>query len=267
MKKFYIITNTDKDVDNKVTKKVESILHNLGSETIRGIAIHGEYQVPNDIECIITLGGDGTLINAARILYECKIPIIGINLGHLGFLTEIELGALEEGLNQLVNGAHIFEERMMLEGKINEQKYAALNDIVLTRNGAPKVINFDIYINGKFLHSYKADGIIISTPTGSTAYNMSAGGPIVDPTAAIFVVTPICSHSLYGRSIVLNAQDTIEVKLNKEAQKACVSFDGSGIIDMNTSGTLVINRGEHTVRLLKLNAGSFLETLRRKMEG
>lgn len=270
MKQFCIITNKEKDVDMKVTIAVEKLLSEQGCNSVRATLINGIYEIDESIDCIITLGGDGTLIGVARLLFEREIPLIGVNLGHLGYLTEMECSTLAEDINTLVNDKPVLEERMMLQGSVGGQVVTALNDIVVTRSGPPRIITFDIYINGKFLHSYKADGMIIATPTGSTAYSMSAGGPIVDPTASVFILTPICSHSLHGRSIVLSALDTIDIILTANhggTGGGCVSFDGHTVIEMDVSSKLTINQGEHTVRLLKLSPVSFLETLRRKMEG
>lgn len=268
MKKFYIVTNEIKDKDFIVTNEVGALIHQLGGEVIYG---HETCLDEIDkVDCILTLGGDGTLIRTANKFHQIGIPLIGINLGNLGYLTEIELDNLQSGILSICEGNYTLEKRMMLQGKVCDRKAIALNDIVISSKDRPSILSFDIYINGKFLHSYKADGIIISTPTGSTGYNMSAGGPIVDPSASLLVVTPICAHSLHGRSIVLSDGDVIDIILNKKhqglIQNACVAYDGEVMMDLYDEMSLVIKKSSHSINLLKLDKGSFLETLSKKME-
>ena len=164
------------------------------------------------------------------------------------------------------------EERMMLKGVLNGQtEDIALNDIVVTRLGAVRLIRFTIYVNGELLNSYQADGVIISTPTGSTAYNLSAGGPIVQPTASMIVITPICSHALNTSSIVISAEDEIVIEIGPgrdgETEEAGISFDGDKNVEVHTGDKIVIHKAKETTKLLKLSRVSFLETLRRKMKG
>lgn len=269
MKNFYIITNEIKDKGYVVTLKVKQLIKDLGGEAFLSKDLPEEGI--RDMDCIITLGGDGTLIRTANKFFNYQIPLIGINLGNLGYLTEIEKHNIKEGLDALIKGEYHLESRMMLVGNIDKSNLVALNDIVITCKNRPSIISFDVRINGKFLHSYKADGVIISTPTGSTGYNMSAGGPIVDPSASLLLLTPICAHTLHGRSIVLSSTDKIEIILNQKHQGlkevACVAYDGDPIMELDYGQALVIQQSSQSIDLLKLNKGSFLETLSRKMEG
>ena len=160
----------------------------------------------------------------------------------------------------------------MLRGSVNGGKsHAAVNDIVVTRSGELRVVHLDIYVNGALLNSYRADGVIISTPTGTTGYNLSAGGPIVEPTASMFVITPICSHALNASSVVLSAEDTIEVKVCEgrygRQEHALVTFDGAEEIAVRTGDRVVIQKAEDTTKLIKLNKESFMITMREKMKG
>ncbi len=271
MKKFYIITNPIKDPNYAVTNELKSIIELSGGIAMIGKETDGTYDIETDVDCILSLGGDGTLIRAAGALHEYEIPFIGVNLGTLGYLTEIERNNLVESMKILLHEQPITEERMMIRGEVNGVEAVALNDIVLSRAGGIRTIQFHLFVNGAFLHSYRADGIIVSTPTGSTGYSMSAGGPIVEPTATIFIVTPICSHSVNTRSIVLASKDVIEIVLGPgredSIEEAYVSFDGGASVGMKTGDRIRITKTDKTIKLMKVSEISFLETLRRKMAG
>lgn len=175
-------------------------------------------EVPADADCMIVLGGDGTVLQAARLTKMLRVPIIGVNLGTLGYMTEVEVPNLEESLERLIAGDYVQESRMMLGGRATfadgrREEGWALNDIVISRSGPLQIIKFNIYVNGQFLNDYSADGVIVTTPTGSTGYNLSAGGPLVEPGARLIVLTPICPHSLNQRSIVLSPEDVIEIQI------------------------------------------------------
>ncbi len=269
MDKFYIITNQSKDPELKTTHRIQRYIEEHGRKCI---AASDGKRVPKDTECVLVLGGDGTLIRAARELRACRAPLLGINLGTLGYLTEVEVQNIEQALEQLFQETPEVEARMMLRGTLNKgQEDVAVNDIVVGRTGTLRIIHFNIYVNGELLNSYQADGVIVSTPTGSTGYNLSAGGPIVEPTASMIVVTPICSHALNTRSIVLSADDEIIVEIGKgrdnQTEVATVSFDGEQTIEVYTGERIVIRKAEDTTKLFKLSKVSFLETLRKKMKG
>lgn len=269
MDKFYVITNKSKDVSMETTRRVQIYIEGQGKECI--LEEDGK-AFPEDADCVLVLGGDGTLIRAARELRAYDVPLLGINLGTLGYLAEVEVQNLETALCQVIKEKPAVEERMMLKGVLNGQtEDIALNDIVVTRLGAVRLIRFMVYVNGKLLNSYQADGVIISTPTGSTAYNLSAGGPIVQPTASMIVITPICSHALNTSSIVISAEDEIVIEIGPgrdgETEEAGISFDGDKNVEVHTGDRIVIRKAKETTKLLKLSRVSFLETLRRKMKG
>lgn len=269
MNRFYVITNKTKDKSLEITYRIKSYIESQGGTCLLADECS---EVPEGTECILVLGGDGTLIRAARELQSCDIPLMGINMGTLGYLTEAELSNVEESMDNLMHGETHVEERMMIKGAVNgKTEDIALNDIVLTRNGGLHVINFNIYVNGELINTYHADGVIVSTPTGSTAYNLSAGGPIVEPTATMLVVTPICSHALNTSSIVLSAEDEIVIELGEGRdggmEEAMVSFDGERNVAVSTGGRILIRKAEDTTKLLKLSKVSFLEILRKKMKG
>ncbi len=231
-------------------------------------------EVPADADCMIVLGGDGTVLQAARLTKKQHIPIIGVNLGTLGYMTEIETSVLEESLERLISGDYIQESRMMLNGRIippdgTVREDWALNDIVIARCGPLQIIKFNIFVNGQFLNEYSADGVIVTTPTGSTGYNLSAGGPLVEPGAKLIMLTPICPHSLNQRSIILSSEDVIEIEIPRcregRIQMVEASFDGSHGMPLRTGDRLRIVRSEETTEFLKLNQVSFLEVLHKKM--
>ena len=232
-------------------------------------------RIPGGTECIIVLGGDGTLLQAARDVVHREIPMLGINLGTLGFLAEIDKTSIYTALDKLFADDYEIEERMMLTGtvwrgdKITGQD-VALNDIVISRVGPPlRVIGFNNYVNDGYLNSYNADGIIIATPTGSTGYSLSCGGPIISPNAAMTVMTPIAPHTLNTRSIIFPEDDVITVELGEGRRQiqenGLASFDGDVEVPMSTGDRIVIKKASVSVKILKLNHLSFVEVLRQKM--
>lgn len=276
MDKFYIVTNDGKDPDFSVTNHIKGVLENAGkicfsSQKDEDKRIIKE-TVPEEMDCAIVIGGDGSLIDVARVLHEREIPILGVNMGTLGYLTEVEVNHIDEALSQVLRGEYLLEDRMMIEGYWGDgKKDVALNDIVVTRKGVLRVIHFQLYVNGELLNSYEADGIIISTPTGSTAYNLSAGGPIVEPTASLIVITPICSHALNTSSIVLSADDEIVIEIGKgrngTVEEVFTTFDGADMVSLKTGDKVTIRKSNAVTKLMKLSRVSFLEILRKKMKG
>ncbi|MCC8050048.1 MAG: NAD(+)/NADH kinase [Clostridiales bacterium] len=231
-------------------------------------------QIPRQTQCVLVLGGDGTLLQAARDLVERSIPLLGINMGTLGYLAEIERKNISEALDALLADAFSIEERMMLSGTALHQgrklmQDIALNDIVITRSGRMRVVDFNIYVDGVFLCAYAADGIIVSTPTGSTGYSLSAGGPIVAPSASMLLLTAIAPHTLNSRPIVLpgTAEVVIEVASGHitDADGAEATFDGDTSVKLNVGDRVVISKAEQKTKLVKMKNTSFLEILREKM--
>ncbi len=276
MDSFLIVTNDGKDKDYSVTYRVKELLEEAGKNCV--ICQKDENKkiipesVPKKVDCAIVIGGDGSLIEVARFLWSQDIPILGINMGTLGYLTEVEINHLDDAVRQLASGKILLEDRMMLEGSFeNGMKDVALNDIVVTRKTGLRVTRFKLYVNGELLNSYEADGVIIATPTGSTAYNLSAGGPIVEPTAELVVITPICSHALNTSSIILSADDEIVIEIGEarigNEQEVLLSFDGADTVTLKTGDRVTVKKASTVTKLIKLNSISFLEMLRRKMKG
>lgn len=282
MEYFYVITNPTKDAELKTAHLIRDYLTDHGRSCIVDMGMKNpdkegysyKEQIGTEVDCIIVLGGDGTLLQAVTNLAEKNIPFLGINLGTLGFLAEVNKSGIEAALDKLINDDYDIENRMMLSGKsYKEQEIKdaarALNDIVITRKGSLQIIDFNIYVNGEFLHRYHADGMIVSTPTGSTGYSLSAGGPIVEPKADLIVLTPICPHSMQNRSIVLSSGDMITVEIERardgEAQEVEAIFDGCHKVALRTGERIEIQRSEKTTGIVKLSQMSFLEVLHRKM--
>lgn len=224
-------------------------------------------------DIILVLGGDGTLLGVARDAARVDIPILGVNLGHLGFLAEVERHEVDACLDRLFAGDYTIEQRMMLEADIARpdgrmETAIALNDLVITRAAFTRLIDLKLYVDGSFVDEYSADGLICATPTGSTAYSLSAGGPIVDPTVELLIVTPVCPHKLYSRTVILPRQKTVTVRLGERCRdyKAMVTMDGQRGVDLGFEDVLTIRRSAHTTKLLKMG-DEFYGVLRQKLRG
>ena len=280
MEKFYIITNYAKDENKTITNKIKTCIESYGKLCILCEKDEKEEviieRIPEDIDCALVIGGDGTFIQASRLLFGHDVPMLGVNMGTLGYLTEVEVHNVESAIEQLMREDYAIEKRMMLYGSISKDgsdkiSDVALNDIVLNRDGQMKIVHFNLYVNGQFLNSYQADGLIVSTPTGSTAYNLSAGGPIVEPTASLMVITPICSHALNSRSIVFSDEDEIVIEIGArrpdQVDQAAITFDGADYIPLQTGDRVSIKKAWETAQIIKLSKIGFLETLREKMKG
>lgn len=275
MKNFYLITNEVKDPQGGVTDRIVTYIEKHGGKAVCLKNEKNAFPAQDSFEadCALVLGGDGTLLRAARNLMDTELPLLGINLGTLGYLAEVESAAIEEALDRLLADAFVREERMMLSGRIlaagREEEQYALNDVVISRCGSLQIVNVRIYVNGRFLNDYCADGVIVATPTGSTGYNLSAGGPIVEPSANLLLLTPICPHTLNTRSIVFSSEDeiSVEIPLGKDGGEQVVeaNFDGSHKVSMRTGDRLVIRRAAKTTGILRLNTESFLTVLHKKM--
>ena len=235
MDHFYIITNNEKDKNLEFTGKVVDYLKKRNRECevqLAGRQKEGPFhytdprKIPEETQCVIVLGGDGTLLQAARDIQAAKdcrrsqIPLLGVNLGNLGYLAEVDRQSVYQALDKLIADIYEVEERMMLTGTVYRGDQIigediALNDIVIAREGPLRVVRFKNFVNDEYLNSYNADGIIISTPTGSTGYSLSVGGPIVSPSGEMTIMTPIAPHTLNSRSIVFPAEDVITVELGE----------------------------------------------------
>lgn len=228
---------------------------------------------PDNIDLLVTLGGDGTLLRGARLVSEKHIPILGVNLGYLGFLTSVAPNEMEGALQGLRNGDYWLDVRFTLEASVIDRNgaagasYHALNDAVLHKGGFARVIRLAVYVGEEQeeIGSYSADGIIIATPTGSTAYSLSAAGPIVVPTVDCIIATPICPHSLVLRPLVLPSDQEIRIEILSDATELMLTVDGQDGEPMSAGSALIVRKGRATVPLVRFGDQSFFSTMRRKL--
>ena len=226
--------------------------------------------LPGQVDLLLVLGGDGTLLSMARLVGDLGVPILGVNLGGLGFLTALTKEELFPALEAFLAGGLVIEERVMLAAQVWRQgellsEYAALNDVVITKSAMSRIINLAVSVDGQFATAYRADGLIISTPTGSTAYCLSAGGPIVFPTMPAIVLTPICSHTLTNRPIVLPADQRIEVTLQSD-QDVMLTLDGQVGFALKEADVVAISQATARIRLLRFPQKHFFSVLRTKLK-
>ncbi|MFH1563916.1 MAG: NAD(+)/NADH kinase [Nitrospirota bacterium] len=220
-------------------------------------------------DLVITLGGDGTMLHTVRMMGDKKIPILGVNFGSLGFLTEVTQHELYSSLRDVLTGKFAIEERMMLEAKILNQhipSYKALNDVVITKGNLARIISLKVSIDGEYLTTYQGDGLIVATPTGSTAYSLSAGGPIVLPGMQSIILTPICPHTLGVRPIVIPHLSKITIVVESDEEEIILTIDGQQGVKLNLHDEVEISCGERTIKLIKPKKRSFYEVLRTKLK-
>lgn len=280
-KHFLIYANQYKDKNLEVARKIQKSLEDKGQKVTMQVLTKdwkktkcNGPEIPEGVDIMLILGGDGTVLQAARETIHCNLPLIGVNLGSLGFMAQIEPSNVDAALDRLIAGDYREESRMLLQGRATlgngeVKEGLALNDVVISRTGPLRVVSLKIYVNGSLLHEYQADGMIITTPTGSTGYNLSAGGPLVEPGAKLLMLTPICPHSLNHRSIILAPEDVIEIEIpmgkEDKEQELSVSFDGANSFSMVTGDRIVIQKSSESARFIQLSRVSFLETLHQKM--
>lgn len=226
---------------------------------------------PRDIDALLTLGGDGTLLRGARFLAGAPVPILGINLGRLGFLTTCGGDKVQEALRLLASGTYVAEARMALRGTAvdgdgaNRQEWLALNDFVVHKGGFARVVRLGISVNGESIGTYAADGVIVSTPTGSTAYSLSAGGPVVVPTLESIILTPISAHALGVRPLVVPADAEVAIDTTRSSEMLMVTVDGQVGTELVPGEKLVVKRADNPVHIIRLPGTSFFERMRAKL--
>jgi len=214
-----------------------------------------------EVDLIISLGGDGTLLRAARLAAVEDIPVFGVNLGGLGFLTQIGINDLEKSLEKLYQGRYFLDERKEEEIK----KFTALNDVVIGKGAFARIICLATYVNNDYVITYSADGLVVSTSTGSTAYSLSAGGPIVNPNINSIILTPICPHTLSARPLIIGENDQLKIKLESSEEKVMVTIDGQEGFVLKPKDEVMIKRSEHKARLITFKEKSFYAILREKL--
>lgn len=226
-------------------------------------------ELAREVDMLLVFGGDGTMLRVARDIAGSQTPILGINIGNLGFLTAVPSDGLTHALRQVWSGKFKFEPRALIEANIHSDgkpiRHSALNDLVISRGIASKLIELHVSVDSEALTRYRCDGLIISSPTGSTAYSLAAGGAVVYPTAEVFQITPICAHTLSNRSLVLPLTSAILVKVVSRKPATVLSADGQLVTELSSGDEVTIHRSRRTVRLMHLEGSSFFETLQVKL--
>lgn len=266
--KIGIYTNHNKDNNHLITSKLCEICAKLGVEAVifddeRDEMTRLSYLISAS-DVLIVLGGDGTILRISKLASKVKLPILGINLGRLGFLTEIENDSLETAVKSLLDGNYTVEERGMLCVEFKNKSYLALNETMVGRS-THKIVNTELYLNDKFFHSYHADGLIVSTPTGSTAYSLSAGGPVLAPELNAMVVTTVCPHSLYNRPIVIPSSHSVVMRVAKGSPKSVLMVDGEYMAEMSEGDEVRVSSSELNAKFIRLKEYNFFARLEEKL--
>lgn len=220
-----------------------------------------------DVVCTVVLGGDGTLLMAAKQLAPLNTPILGINLGHLGFLTEVEVPELYAALTAVLRGEYVLDQRHLLTARVMRDdqvlaEFEAMNDVVVAKGPFARLINLETFVDDAYVTTYPADGLIIATPTGSTAYSLSAGGPVLTPALDVMVLTPICPHSFFDRSIVLSRHQEVRIRIRSIHRDTLVTIDGQEVHPLEDGDEVVVVASPTTIRLIRRPGWSFFHVLR-----
>lgn len=271
MKKILIVTNPESSGINEVFNSVKAILDRRNAEYLL-LRYDGLEDLDKDekdfalsSDFAIAIGGDGTILSAGRLLIEKEIPIFGINTGHLGYLASAEPEEAELSVNKIFDGEYSVEERVTLLVTVDDRSYYAINEAVFHRGEQPRLLKLNLSVNGQEVDDVRGDGLLISTPTGSTAYNLSAGGPVISPTAKSMAATPVCPHSLSARPIVLGETDVATVSVSPTGSDARLAIDGvsKGIIPANK--TVEVKLSDKRLRIIRASEKSFYKTLMKKL--
>ena len=264
MKRVGFFTNIDKDVDMATTRELMAFVRDLGHEAL-------EENIFCNVDFVVVLGGDGTMLRAASFAAAHSVPLLGINLGNVGYLTDVEKSQAKNAIQKVLDGNYQIQERMMLTVSENNHHYFALNDIVVHRGACARMVECAVSVDGELLGTIRADGLIIATPTGSTAYNLAAGGPVLKPDAQMVIITPICPQSLTSRPVVVSVAQAVEIRVS-HAPQATISFDGT-ITDTNDIAlsengnfSITVWPNKHIAKIIKTNSLGFYEILRMKMK-
>jgi NAD+ kinase len=267
IRRIGLIGNLQKAECAGIIRKATRLIEKAG----RKVFVDGDVAtLAREVDLLLVFGGDGTMLRAARDIAGAKTPVLGINIGGLGFLTAVPSKELGRALNNIWKGEFKYESRALIEvsGQCNGKliKKSALNDIVISRGALSRLISLEVSVNGELITRYRCDGLIVSSPTGSTAYSLAAGGAVVLPTAEVFALTPICPHALSNRSIILPLDSTIRIKAMNPAPATLLSVDGEVVADLDAGNDVTVRRSGSIVRLVSLADNSFLEALRRKLQ-
>jgi len=278
MKKIGIICKPERKEPQEMLLQLLPFLKQKGcevfvdAETAAALNIKGfsRKEIPALVDVVLVLGGDGTMLNVSRLVAEKGIPILGINLGSLGFLTEVNRDEIFHAVDTMLNDGCVIEERLMLSASIHRDgkkisEYIVLNDVVINKGALARIIDLETNINGSYVTTFKADGLIISTPTGSTAYSLSAGGPILYPTLGSIVLTPICSHTLTNRPIVLPEDFNIEIIIKSLSEDVFLTLDGQVGFSLRIDDVIEVNKADYKTKLLVPAERDYFKVLRTKL--
>jgi len=273
--KFAVISNNSKDPEKLYLKKVRKEVEEAGGtvcfcETF-GIGSNLSNAWDNQPDFILAMGGDGTFLNIAGRTMHLGIPILGINIGSMGFLSGVEVNETRYAIDSMIRGDYRISNRMTACAEVfsNGEKTVsieALNDIVISRGMLSRIVNVATYIDGKYVDSFPGDGAIVSTPTGSTGYSLSAGGPVIDHGIELFVITPICPHIMHARPFVTGADSEIRMVVKEEGEYKCIlTADGQKGLELKGGDEVVVKRGSNEIKLVKIGSDNLYETLREKI--
>ncbi|TAN43101.1 MAG: NAD(+)/NADH kinase [Nitrospirae bacterium] len=245
----------------------------VDKETAARLGIGGteKSDIASWADVILVLGGDGTMLSVSRLVASRGVPILGINLGSMGFITEIKREEIYDAIEKMLSGECSFEDRLMLTARVYrdsvmEAEYTVLNDVVVTKSALARIIDMDTFVDGTYVTTFKADGLIISTPTGSTAYSLSAGGPIIYPTLDSIVLTPICPHTLTNRPIVLPGDFQVRIILKTQSEDVYLTLDGQVGLPLEVNDIIEIEKSEHRTRLAMPCGRDYFKVLRTKLK-
>ncbi len=280
IKRVGVIGNPDKTACARAVARAAKLIRAAGRKLLcdpvtahmaglRGDLCPDVVTLARSVDLLLVLGGDGTMLRVAREIAGAATPVLGINIGGLGFLTAVPSDELASALAHLWRGEFTIERRALIEASVRRNgrpvRKLALNDIVIGRGEISRLIELEVAVNRDPLTRYRCDGLIVSSPTGSTAYSLAAGGAVVLPTAEVFALTPICPHTLSNRSLIVPLSDTIRIRPVSATPATILSADGEIISELSSGDIVTVQRSRHTVHLLQLAGSSFFEALRRKL--
>ena len=278
-KKIGFVTNIEKDPTLQETKKMVDFVLKKGCEVYVSenfsdvhpdVIATSSSEMYKSVDFVVVIGGDGTILRVARSAAIFDTPILGINFGTLGYLADVEKINAIDAIEKVLNGDFTIENRMMLEpyverGCVSHEINLALNQVCITNSVCSRMIKLSVEVNGEYFDTFRADGIIVSTPTGSTAYNLSAGGPILSPHTELMTITHICPHTLYARPFVIDGNDVVRIRVQSNYNNVQMSCDGQSTVQMKNDDVIIVKKSRYVTRIIKTTNMNFYDILRRKM--
>ncbi len=278
-KKIGFVTNIEKDPTLQETKKMVDFVLKKGCEVYVSenfsdvhpdVIATSSSEMYKSVDFVVVIGGDGTILRVARSAAIFDTPILGINFGTLGYLADVEKINAIDAIEKVLNGDFTIENRMMLEpyverGCVSHEINLALNEVCITNSVCSRMIKLSVEVNGEYFDTFRADGIIVSTPTGSTEYNLSAGGPILSPHTELMTITHICPHTLYARPFVIDGNDVVRIRVQSNYNNVQMSCDGQSTVQMKNDDVIIVKKSRYVTRIIKTTNMNFYDILRRKM--